>query len=220
MDADQIKKELHDAIVSGNHIKAIELAKSVIKQKLDITSILQDSMVPAMDEVGELFEKKEYFIPELLISARAMESALKVLKPHLKVDQEVNAGTIVVGTVKGDIHDIGKNLVKYFLEGAGFRVIDLGKEVTVQQFINAIKKEKAEVLAMSALITTTMPYFKKVIDGLKQAKLRDKVKVMVGGAPITPEFAKRVGADAYGEDAPKAVRIARDFITELREQGK
>ncbi|MHA1301177.1 MAG: corrinoid protein [Candidatus Helarchaeota archaeon] len=220
MDADQIKKELHDAIVSGNHIKAIELAKSVIKQKLDITSILQDSMVPAMDEVGELFEKKEYFIPELLISARAMESALKVLKPHLKVDQEVNAGTIVVGTVKGDIHDIGKNLVKYFLEGAGFRVIDLGKEVTVQQFINAIKKEKAEVLAMSALITTTMPYFKKVIDGLKQANLRDKVKVMVGGAPITPEFAKRVGADAYGEDAPKAVRIARDFITELREQGK
>ncbi|MHA1378624.1 MAG: cobalamin B12-binding domain-containing protein [Candidatus Helarchaeota archaeon] len=218
MNTEQIKKELHAAIVSGNHIEAAKLAKKIIEQKIEINSILQESMVPAMDEVGELFEKKEYFIPELLISARAMESALKILKPHIKIDEEIIAGTIIVGTVQGDIHDIGKNLVKYFLEGAGFKVIDLGKEVTVEKFIAAIKKEKADILAMSALITTTMPYFKKVIEGLKTANLRDKVKVMVGGAPVTPEFAKRVGADAYGEDSAKAVRIARNLITELKEK--
>ncbi|MFX0141010.1 MAG: corrinoid protein [Candidatus Hodarchaeota archaeon] len=219
MSIEQIKKDLHEAILTGNQNKAIELAKKIIAQKLDIPSILQGSMVPAMDEVGELFEKKEYFIPELLISARAMESALKLLKPYLKVDEEVSAGKVVLGTVQGDIHDIGKNIVKYFLEGAGFTVIDLGKEVTAEKFIETIQKEKVDILAMSALITTTMPYFKKVVDELKQTKLRDKVKVMVGGAPVTPEFAKRVGADAYAEDAPKAVQIARNFITELREKG-
>ena len=219
MDSDQIKKELHEAIVKGKHNKAAEIAKKIIELKLGINDILQDSMVPAMDKVGELFENMEYFIPELLVSARAMETALKILKPFMKVDEEISAGTVVLGTVKGDIHDIGKNILKYFLEGAGFKVIDLGKEVTVEKFIATIKKEKAEILAMSALITTTMPYFKKVIEGLNDAKLRDKVKIMVGGAPVTLEFAKRVGADGYADDAPKAVKIARTFITELRERG-
>lgn len=219
MDADEIKKELHKAILEGDHNKTQELAKEIIKLNLDITDILHNSMVPAMDEVGELFEKKEYFIPELLISARAMEMALNVLKPYLKVDEEISGGKVVIGTVEGDIHDIGKNIIKYFLEGAGFQVIDLGKEVKVEKFIKTIQKEKADILAMSALITTTMPRFKEVIDQIKKAGLRDKIKIMVGGAPVTPEFAKRIGADAYGEDAPKAVQIARNFITELREQG-
>lgn len=221
MSQNEIFKELSAAIVDGEHELAQKLAQKSIENKINPLNTLQDCLVLAMEIVGKKFEQQEFFLPEILIAARAMEHALHVIKPHIEerrkqetsVEKEI---VVVLGTVKGDIHDIGKNLVRFFMEGAGFKVFDLGKEITVETFIQEVKKRNPDLLCMSALISTTMPYFRQVIEKLETEGLRDTVKVMVGGAPVTEEYAKKVKADAYAEDAFKAVQIARLLVEEKK----
>ena len=219
MNKDELFKELSEAIINGNHIKAQELAHQSIKDNINPTNTLKECLILAMDIVGKKFESQEFFLPEILIAARAMEHALDILKPAIEArrkEEKIDEKQIVVvlGTVKGDIHDIGKNLLKFFMEGAGFKVIDLGKEVSAELFIHAVNENHANILCMSALISTTMPYFRHVIDKLEAEGIRAKVKVMVGGAPVTKEYAKKSKADAYAEDAIKAVQIARLLVEE------
>jgi len=183
--------------------------------------VLEKCLIPAMDVVGERFQTQQYFLPEILIAARAMEHGLDILKPAIDAfhKREGSLGKeiiVVIGTVKGDIHDIGKNLVKFFMEGAGFKVYDLGTDVPAQKFVQAIQRYKPQILCMSALISTTIPYFSTVIKKLVELGLRDQVKVMVGGAPVTEEYARKVKADAYAEDAVKAIEIARLLIEEKK----
>jgi 5-methyltetrahydrofolate--homocysteine methyltransferase len=166
-----------------------------------------------MDEVGRLFEKNEYFVPELLISARAMKGALEILKPCLAETGAEPIGKVAIGTVKGDLHDIGKNLVAAMLEGGGFDVYDLGVDVGPDRFIEAVNAHGVSIVALSALLTTTMPSMEKTIHALQEAGLRDRVKVMIGGAPVTQKFADQIGADGYSENAGKAVAVARQFVS-------
>jgi 5-methyltetrahydrofolate--homocysteine methyltransferase len=214
---DELFSELSAAIINGDQQLAQELAQKSIDEDLNIIETLQECLIPAMDIVGKKFETQEFFLPEILIAARAMESALSILKPELEKrriqDQNLEKPvTVVMGTVKGDIHDIGKNLLRFFMEGAGFKVFDLGTEVSAETFVEQVKKRKADLLCMSALISTTMPYFAQVIKKIDEAGLRRKVKIMVGGAPVTEEYAKKVKADAYAEDAFRAVQIARILV--------
>jgi 5-methyltetrahydrofolate--homocysteine methyltransferase len=174
--------------------------------------ILNEGMISAMSEVGQLFEEGEYFVPEMLISARAMQAGLSVLKPHLVASGVEPLGTVIVGTVQGDMHDIGKNLVTMMLEGAGFEVIDLGVDVKPERFIQAIQENKPQVVAMSALLTTTMPKMAVTIDAIREAGILDSVKIMVGGAPVTPEFAEKIGANGYAADASQAATLAKSFL--------
>jgi len=169
-------------------------------------------MVPAMDEVGRRFECEEYFVPELLLSARAMKGALQLLRPLLAAEGARSAGRVVIGTVKGDLHDIGKNIVGAMLEGGGFEVIDLGADVPPQAFVDAVKERQPQLVCLSALLTVTMPSMKATIDALEQAGVRGSVKVLVGGAPVTPEFARQIGADGCGENAALAVTLARKVL--------
>jgi len=173
---------------------------------------VQEYMMPAMDEVGRRFECNEYFVPELLLAARAMKAALELLRPLLAARGNQPVGRVAIGTVKGDLHDIGKNLVASMLEGGGYEVIDLGVNVTAEQFIAAIKDKNVNIVAMSALLTTTMPSMKATIDALKQAGVRDQVKVIVGGAPITEKFAQEIGADGFSESAAGAVAAAKRVV--------
>jgi 5-methyltetrahydrofolate--homocysteine methyltransferase len=174
--------------------------------------ILNEGMIAAMSEVGQLFEEGEYFVPEMLISARAMQAGLAVLKPHLVASGVEPLGTVIVGTVQGDMHDIGKNLVTMMLEGAGFEVIDLGVDVKPERFIQAIQENKPQVVAMSALLTTTMPKMGVTIDAMREAGVLDSVKVIVGGAPVTAEFAEKIGANGYAADASQAATLAKSFL--------
>jgi methylmalonyl-CoA mutase cobalamin-binding domain/chain len=169
-------------------------------------------MVPAMDEVGRRFECEEYFVPELLLSARAMKAALELIRPLLAASGAQPAGRIVVGTVKGDLHDIGKNLVASMLEGGGFEVMDLGADVSPEQFVEAVRTTGANLVCLSALLTVTMGSMKSTIDALAAAGLRDQTKIMVGGAPVTQRFAEEIGADGYGESAAVAVSVARKLV--------
>jgi 5-methyltetrahydrofolate--homocysteine methyltransferase len=219
MGKDELYKALSEAIITGDQEKSQELAQQSIKDKINPTDTLKECLILAMDVVGKKFESQEFFLPEILIAARAMEHALDILKPAIEArrkEEKLAEKQIVVvlGTVKGDIHDIGKNILKFFMEGAGFKVIDLGKEVSAEIFIQAIKENHADLLCMSALISTTMPYFRHVIEKLEDVGIRAKVKVMVGGAPVTEEYAKKSKADAYAEDAIKAVQIARLLVEE------
>jgi methylmalonyl-CoA mutase cobalamin-binding domain/chain len=166
-------------------------------------------MIPAMDEVGRRFECSEYFVPELLISARAMKAALELIRPLLTARGDKPVGRVAIGTVKGDLHDIGKNLVASLLEGGGFEVIDLGVNVSPEKFIATVKEKHANIIAMSALLTTTMPAMKMTIEALKQAGIREQVKVLIGGAPITQRYAEEIGADGYSENAVGAVALAK-----------
>jgi 5-methyltetrahydrofolate--homocysteine methyltransferase len=170
-------------------------------------------MVPAMDEVGRRFEANEYFVPELLISARAMKAALDLIRPLLTARGDKPVGRVAIGTVKGDLHDIGKNLVASLLEGGGFEVIDLGVNVAPEKFIATVKEKNANIIAMSALLTTTMPAMKTTIDALKHAGVREQVKVLIGGAPITQKYAEEIGADGYSENAVGAVALAKKAVT-------
>jgi 5-methyltetrahydrofolate--homocysteine methyltransferase len=174
--------------------------------------ILNQGMIAAMGEVGRLFEEGEYFVPEMLIAARAMQKGLEILKPHLTEADVQSPGKVAIGTVKGDLHDIGKNLVAMMLEGAAFEVIDLGTDVSPERFIQAVRDRGAQIIAMSALLTTTMPNMKNTIEALKEAGLRDKVKVMIGGAPVTQNYADQIGADGFAEDASRAVAKARSLL--------
>jgi 5-methyltetrahydrofolate--homocysteine methyltransferase len=177
-------------------------------------TILKEGLIAAMDEVGQRFEQGDFFVPEMLVSARAMQAGLQVLKPHLVQGEVRSAGKVALGTVQGDIHDIGKNLVCMMLEGAGFEVLDLGVDVSPDQFVQAAQ-DGAQVIGMSALLTTTMGNMVTTIEALKAAGLRDKVKVIIGGAPVTEEYADRIGADASAKDASSATRLARSLIRDF-----
>jgi len=174
--------------------------------------VLQEGLIVAMGEVGKLFEEGEYFVPEMLIAARAMKAGLAILKPLLVAADVQPAGKVAAGTVKGDLHDIGKNLVCMMLEGAGFEILDLGVDVAPEQFLKAVTEEGADIIAMSALLTTTMPNMKVTVAALKQAGVRDQVKVMIGGAPVTDNYAAEIGADGYAADASRAVAIATELM--------
>jgi len=204
--------ELADAIKKGDHKAAEAIAKEAIENKADPEELVAKYMIPAMDEVGQRFENNEVFVPELLVAARAMKSAMAIIEPVLKEVGAKSAGKVIVGTVQGDLHDIGKNLVASMLTGGGFEVIDLGVNITPDQFASAVKENGAQVVAMSALLTTTMPSMKSTIEALASAGLRDRVKILVGGAPITQDFANEIGADGYSESANGAVRLARRML--------
>jgi len=208
---DQLKA-IYEAVLDGNAPAAKAGVNAAIAEGIPAETILNKGLIDAMAEVGRLFEENEYFVPEMLVSARAMQSGLALLKPLLADAGAASAGKVVIGTVKGDLHDIGKNLVAMMLEGAGFEVIDLGTDVTPEKFLKAVVDNKAQVIGMSALLTTTMGSMGTTIKALVEAGLRDKVKVMIGGAPVTDGFAKQVGADGYSPDASSAVRLARSLI--------
>ena len=202
-------KLLHTAILGGDAKTAKAITEQALAAGHEPLKLVQEYMMPAMDEVGRRFECNEYFVPELLLAARAMKAALELLRPLLAAKGNEPVGRVAIGTVKGDLHDIGKNLVGAMLEGGGYEVIDLGVNVTPEQFIAAIREKKANIVAMSALLTTTMPSMKTTIDAMKQAGVREQVKVIVGGAPITEKFAQEIGADGFSETAAGAVAAAK-----------
>jgi len=202
-------QELHDAILNGDAKAAAAVTRAALAQNVPAIELIQQAMVPAMDEVGRRFECQDYFVPELLLSARAMKAALEPLRPLLAASGAQPAGTVVIGTVKGDLHDIGKNLVAALLEGGGFEVIDLGVDVAPEKFVETVQQTNANIVCLSALLTVTMLSMKAVIEGLRAAGLREHVTVLVGGAPVTRQFAEEIGADGYGENASAAVALAR-----------
>ena len=206
-------KEIYQAVLEGDLETTKNLVESTLKTGSSADSILRGGMIPAMSEAGRLFEEGEYFVPELLIAARAMQGGLEILKPLLVAEDVKPVGKIVIGTVKGDLHDIGKNLVGMMLQGAGFEVTDLGSDVDAQKFVDAVKSSGATVIGMSALLTTTMSNMPSTIEALKAAGLRDKVKVLVGGAPLTKAYADQIGADGYAPDASQAAKLALSFLS-------
>lgn len=204
--------EIKDAIINGKHKEIEGMVSQLIKDGVDLKQLIDEGMIAAMDVVGERFANSEIFVPEMLVSAVTMQKGLDLIKPLLKGDETESKGTIVMCTVKGDIHDIGKNLVNMMLEGAGFRIIDLGVDLSVEQLIERITEIQPEILGLSALLTTSMPQMKKAIDALDARGLRKSMKVMVGGAPVDKKFADAIGADGYGADAAEAVKLARTFV--------
>jgi corrinoid protein of di/trimethylamine methyltransferase len=204
--------ELYDAILTGNAKKAEAVTKAALEAKADPGELVQKYMIPAMDEVGKRFECNEYFVPELLIAARAMKTSLELIAPLLAAAGNEPVGRVVIGTVQGDLHDIGKNLVASMLEGGGFKVVDLGVDVPPERFVEAAKEKEGTIIALSALLTTTMTMMKTVIDALEKAGIRKQTKVMVGGAPITQQYADEIGADGYSDNASAAVALARKLV--------
>ncbi len=205
-------EKIFEGILDGNSKLVVEMINQAIEAGVAPASILNDGMIAAMAQVGKLFEEGEYFVPEMLIAARAMQRGLDVLKPFLSEDDVQSPGKVVIGTVKGDLHDIGKNLVAMMLEGAAFEVIDLGTDVSPERFIEAVRTNNAQIIAMSALLTTTMPNMKTTIEALKEVGIRDQVKVLIGGAPITQSYADQIGADGFAEDASRAVAKAKILL--------
>ena len=209
---DAVLETLYEGIMDGD----MELVQEKVQEALDAGigpgRILNEGMIAAMAEVGQLFEDGEYFVPEMLIAARAMQGGMSILKPYLAEGDVQCPGKVIIGTVKGDLHDIGKNLVAMMLEGAAFEIVDLGTDVSADKFVAAVRENSANVVAMSALLTTTMPNMENTITALKEAGLRDKVKVMVGGAPLTQDYAEKIGADGYAADANQAVARAKSLV--------
>jgi corrinoid protein of di/trimethylamine methyltransferase len=201
--------ELYDAILTGNAKKAEEVTKAALEEGVNPSELLSNQMIPAMDEVGKRFECNEYFVPELLIAARAMKTSLELITPKLAEAGAKATGRVVIGTVQGDLHDIGKNLVASMLEGGGFEVIDLGVDVPPEKFVEAAQEQDGSIVALSALLTTTMTTMKTVIEAMEAAGVREKTKIMVGGAPITQQYADEIGADGYSDNASAAVAVAR-----------
>ncbi len=205
-------KKLHDAILNGDQRTAIAVTEEALAEKMEPQTLINEAMIPAMNEAGKRFECEEFFVPELLLAARAMKGSLKLLQPLLAASGAEPIGTVIIGTVKGDLHDIGKNLVASMLEGAGFRVVDLGADVSAEKFIAAVESEEPDLLCMSALLTVTMPSMKMIIQSLQTAGVRERVKVIIGGAPVTPEYASEIGADGYADNASSAVTKARELV--------
>ena len=205
-------QQLHEAILNGDAKTAKAVTEQALAAGTEPLKLVQEYMMPAMDEVGRRFECNEYFVPELLLAARAMKAALALIRPLLVASGAQPVGRVALGTIKGDLHDIGKNLVGAMLEGGGFEVVDLGVNVSPEQFIAAVREKNVNIIAMSALLTTTMPAMKTTIDALQQAGVRQQVKILIGGAPITQKFADEIGADGYGESAAGAVHAARKVI--------
>ena len=204
-------KALADAIIEGNQSKAEELTKSALEEGMPAKEVLDNGLIAGMDVVGERFKKNEVYIPEVLISARAMKGAMSILEPELTKAGVKPIGKFIIGTAQGDLHDIGKNLVSMMLKGAGFEVVDLGVDVSAEQFVEQAKEKGAQLVGMSALLTTTMPGIEKTLKALKEAAL--PVKIMVGGAPITQAYADKIGADGYASDAATAVDVAKELIS-------
>lgn len=205
-------QKLYDAILEGDAKGAKAVTEQALAAGVDPLELVTKYMVPAMDEVGKRFECEDYFVPELLISARAMKGALELIRPLLAAQGSQPLGRVAIGTVKGDLHDIGKNLVASMLEGGGFEVFDLGADVSPEKFVAAVEEKGANIVCLSALLTVTMPAMKTTIEALRSAGVRDKVKVLVGGAPVTSQYAAEIGADGYGENAISAVSLARQLV--------
>lgn len=206
-------KDIAEALQRGDADKVGELVRLALTEELTPKEILENGLIRGMNIIGIKFKNNDIYIPEVLIAARAMHAGMELLRPKLVETGVKNIGKVVIGTVKGDLHDIGKNLVKMMLEGAGFEVIDLGADVSTEKFISAVKEYHPDILGMSALLTTTMLNMSEVIETLQTANLRGKVKVMVGGAPITRHYAEQIGADGYSPDAATAVEDARLLLT-------
>ena len=216
MTSDEILQGLYDNTLVGNAPAVKDLTNEGLAQGMNPESLLYDALIPSLEEVGARFERGDFFVPEMLIAARAMQGALDILRPLLAETGAKPIGTVVIGTVKGDVHDIGKNLVNIMLEGAGFTVHDLGVNVAPEKFIEEVQKHEPDIVGFSAFLTTTMPMFKANINALQKAGIRDDVIVMVGGAPVTQEYADAVGADGYAADASTAVRLAKELIEHRR----
>jgi 5-methyltetrahydrofolate--homocysteine methyltransferase len=209
---EEILDELYNYTIDGDEDPVIELTNEGLALGMDPNEILFDALIPALSEVGRLFESGEFFVPEMLVAANAMKGAMEILRPLIAETGAKPIGTFVMGTVKGDIHDIGKNLCNVMLEGAGFEVIDLGVNVAPEMFVQAIKEHNPGAVGMSAFLTTTMPMQKLTIDVIAEAGLRDQVKILVGGAPVTQEFADKIGADGYAPDANSTVRLTKQLL--------
>jgi 5-methyltetrahydrofolate--homocysteine methyltransferase len=209
---EEILDELYDGTIDGEVEAVVGLTNEGLELEMEPLTLLFEALIPALEEVGRLFEQGEYFVPEMLISARAMQGAMDILKPLLVAGGAEPLGTFVMGTVKGDIHDIGKNLCNIMLEGAGFEVIDLGVNVPPEKFVEAVQEHQAQAVGMSAFLTTTMVMFKPNIEALTEAGFRDQVQVFVGGAPVTQEYADTVGADGYAPDASSLVRLVKQKL--------
>ncbi|HSS67901.1 MAG TPA: corrinoid protein [Nocardioidaceae bacterium] len=216
MTPEELLKVLYDETLQGNAPAVLALTQQGLDIGITPESLLFDSLIPSLEEVGARFERGDFFVPEMLIAGRAMSGALDLLRPLLAETGVETVGTFVMGTVKGDVHDIGKNLVNIMLEGAGFHVIDLGVQVPPEKFVEAINEHKPDIVGFSAFLTTTMPMFKANINALEKAGIREQVAVMVGGAPVTQEYADAVGADAYAADASATVKKAKDLIAKRR----
>jgi corrinoid protein of di/trimethylamine methyltransferase len=212
-------KKLYQAVLDGDQKTAVAVTHEALEAGHAAMELISDYMVPAMDEVGRRFACEDYFVPELLLSARAMKGSMKLLRPLLAASGVEPTARVLIGSVKGDLHDIGKNLVGSMLEGGGFEVIDLGADVPPEKFVEAIRGKRVNIVALSALLTVTMPAMRTTIEALREAGLRDSVKVMVGGAPVTAEFAEEIGADGYSESAGGAVGVARRLAQQKKEAG-
>ena len=209
---DAILDELYRHVLLGEAEATLEALDRGLAAGVAPATLLFDAMIPALDEVGRRFESGEWFLPEMLIAARAMRSGMTVLRPHMAADDLATRGTVVLGTIAGDIHDIGKDMVGIMLEGAGFRVVDLGINVPPARFVEAIREHRPAIVGMSAFLTTTMPQIGRTIEAIREAGLRDGIRIMIGGAPINETFAGQVGADGYAPDASSAARLARTLV--------
>ena len=209
-----ILETIREMVVGGKFNDIEEEVQRAVDSGTDLNLLINDALISAMDIVGKRFADGDIYVPEMLVSAKTMKQGLDIIKPLLTAGEAEHRGTIVMGTVKGDLHDIGKNLVIMMMEGAGFRIIDLGVDVKIEDLIDTVKKEEADVLGLSALLTTTMPEMQKVIEALEEAGLRNQLKVIVGGAPIDQGFADKIGADGFGADAVEAVQLVREIVAE------
>jgi len=205
-------QEVASAVIAGNRKKVQELVEDALKEGVPPEKIINEGLLAGMSVIGERFKKNEIFVPEVLVSARAMQVGMDILKPLLTKSSGVIKGKVVIGTVEGDLHDIGKNLVAIMFEGAGYQVIDLGIDVPPDKFVEAIREHNPDIVGMSALLTVTMPQMKVTLDVMEKEGVREKVKVIVGGAPVTEEFAKEIGADGYAPDATSAVELVNRLL--------
>jgi 5-methyltetrahydrofolate--homocysteine methyltransferase len=209
---DENLKPIYEGVIKGDAPGVKQDVQAALDASLPAEDILKQGLIPAMQQVGDLFEKGEYYVPEMLIAARAMQSGLELLKPLLASADVQSTGKVVIGTVQGDLHDIGKNLVGMMLEGAGFELVDLGTDVSPKQFAESVRENQPDFVAMSALLTTTMPAMKTTLEALEEANLRTQVKVIVGGAPVTEEYAAGIGADGFAPDASRAATLAKTLV--------
>jgi methylmalonyl-CoA mutase cobalamin-binding domain/chain len=216
MTPEEILQSLYDETLVGNGPRVLELTHEGLEMSMEPQRLLFDALIPSLEEVGARFERGDFFVPEMLIAGRAMAGAMEVLRPLLADTGVQTIGTFLMGTVKGDVHDIGKNLVNIMLEGAGFEVIDLGVQVAPEKFVEAVQAHQPDIVGFSAFLTTTMPMFKANLNAFEKAGIRDDVIVMVGGAPVTQEYADAVGADGYASDASACVKRAKQLLNERR----
>jgi 5-methyltetrahydrofolate--homocysteine methyltransferase len=205
-------QKIQEGIIEGRHREIESLVREICKTGMSLDAVIQEGLIAAMDVVGQRFSAGEIFVPEMMVSAMTMKLGLNIVRPLMTGEAGATKGTILMGTVKGDLHDIGKNIVVMMLEGAGFRVFDLGVDMDVETVVSKVAEIRPQVLGLSALLTTTMPEMKRVIEELRVRGLRDRVKIMVGGAPVDAAFSEKIGADGYGKDAVQALALARSFV--------